>query len=452
MATPLKTARMIKSLSLALNFTLLLTMFVACGGSEIVTNKPVNSGGLARIKVKVEPLSGGLYQISAQPSVQVVGGSVFYCLSDIDNCKKNQNILIRMLLTDGNYPSAGEPTIALHKAGQPIDSRLVQVVSVAASDFATKNQFWISVRIDGAAIQEEKTLEQSTPANPIAPVNTAIDRFQIDPAALQRANQKLTGVDFDYVYAQNNLHPTAPKLRTLISNQSIAALRGNVGVVLSGIALSDSSKYVTSHTAVSLDPQGALTLVGENLQPSTVYRMKLHFFDRSDRTQGPPRYLGSSSRSYNFVTDAPSDPLAKARARIVMRGMTEESDWEMNRYDRSKNYTHGAGGWCHIFYNWVITPYLKTRSGSENTHYSQSYWSNLGAVTNGTALAEMSLREPIMGDYFRVGSHAAMILAYDVAKKQFATLEGNFNSSVEYYQRSPSSISWIGHINQQMLK
>lgn len=441
-----------KSLRLTLSFSLLMPMFVACGGSEIVTNKPINSGGLARLKIRAEALSGGFYQITAQPSVQVVGGSVVYCLSDIDSCKKNQSNVIRMLLTDGNYPSAGEPTTALHKAGQPIDSRLAQVVSVAASDYATKSQFWISLRLDGASVQEEKTLEQPTPTNPVAPVNTAIDRFQIDPSALQRASQKLSGVDFDYNYAQNNLHPTAPKLRTMITNQSISALRGNVGVVLGGIALSDSSKYVTSHTAVALDPQGALSLVGENLQPATVYRMRLHFFDRGDRTQTQPRYIGSSSRSYNFVTDAVSDPLAKARVRIVIRGMAEESDWEMNRYDRSKNYTHGAGGWCHVFYNWVIKTHLKTRSGSENTHYSQSYWSNLGAVTNGPALAAMSLKEPIMGDYFRVGSHAAMILAYDVAKKQFATLEGNFNSSVEYYQRSPGSISWIGHINQQMLK
>jgi hypothetical protein len=135
-----------------------------------------------------------------------------------------------------------------------------------------------------------------------------------------------------------------------------------------------------------------------------------------------------------------------------MRGLAEENDWDLNRYDRSKNYTHGAGGWCHIFYNWVIKPYLKTRTGSENTHYSQSYWSSLGAVKNGAALVEMSSKEPIMGDYFRVGSHAAMILAYDVAKKQFATLEGNFNNSVEFYQRSPGNLGWVGHINPQMLK
>jgi hypothetical protein len=279
-----------------------------------------------------------------------------------------------------------------------------------------------------------------------------VDRFQFDLSTIERSSQKLAGVDFDYKYGQDNLHPNQPKIRAKITNQSILALRSNVGVILGGYALNDSSKYIAAHTAVVVDSQGGLKLVGDNLAPATIYKMRLHFYDRSDRTQAQPRYLGSSSRTYNFVTDGVTDPETKIRARIVMRGLAEESDWNLNRYDRSKNYTHGAGGWCHIFYNWVITPYLKTRTGSENTHYSQSYWSSLGAVKNGAALVEMSSKEPIMGDYFRVGSHAAMILAYDVAKKQFATLEGNFNNSVEFYQRSAGNLSWVGHINPQMLK
>jgi hypothetical protein len=43
-----------------------------------------------------------------------------------------------------------------------------------------------------------------------------------------------------------------------------------------------------------------------------------------------------------------------------------------------------------------------------------------------------------------------MILAYDTAKQRFITLEGNFNSSVEYYTRSTNEFSWVGHIKPEM--
>ena len=441
-----KTARLpflIKSILLAL-------FLAACGTGEIETNRPGKSGGELRIRAAVIDRGDGRVDVIARPSVQVLVGSFIYCESTIENCKNNPSAQMRMLPSDNVEVVPGSSTIVAHIVPQSLDVKKIPEIAISAKDFASHQIIWLMVRLDSLASEEELSSEIQDQFNP--PANPSVDRFQFDRSLIERASQKLSGIDFDYKYGQANFHPTQPRIRAKVTNTSITGLGGNVGVVLGGYALTDSSKYIVTHTSAAFDSQGVLSLVGENLQPATVYRMRLHFFDRSDRTQAQPRYLGSSSRTYNFVTDGTNDLETRVRARIVMRGLAEESDWDLNRYDRSKNYTHGAGGWCHIFYNWVITPYLKTRTGSENTHYSQSYWSGLGAVKNGVTLAQMSQKEPIMGDYFRVGSHAAMILAYDVAKKQFATLEGNFNNSVEFYQRSPGSLSWVGHIDPQMLK
>ncbi len=429
---------------------LFVLLTAACGTGQIQTNKPVGQGSESRIRANVVDLGNGFVQVEAQPTRQISGGSFVYCLSSLDACRSNPQGQQKLQLADGSSTPMGVATVAAHKIPQAISKDQVQVVSLSAIDFNSKNPIWLAVKLDGSVVEEERTDDQAAISS--EPLNPAIDRFEYDRTSIERAAQKLTGVDFDYKFGQANLHATAPKIRTKITNTSLTAMKSKLGVVLGGYALTDSSKYVVSLTAVTLDDQGVLTLTGENLQPATVYKMRLHFFDRSDRTQATARYMGSTSRTYNFVTDGVGDALTRLRARIVMRGLAEESDWDLNRYDRSKNYTHGAGGWCHVFYNWVITPYLKTRSGSVNTHYSQSYWSGLGAVMNGSTLVEKSKTEAIMGDYFRVGSHAAMILAYDTAKKQFATLEGNFNNSVEFYQRSPGALSWVGHINSQMLK
>lgn len=444
-----RSVRLPKSLAALQSITLALAL-TACGSGEMIINRPGKAGGELRISTEVRELGNGQVEVTARPSLRVISGSFVYCLSSMEFCQATANAQLKMVPVEGDDLSAGTPTMSTHKVPQTIDSAKIQLITISARDVSSAQPIWLTVRLDAPTAGEEQTSEIQNQFTP--PVNTAVDRFQFDRSTIERSSQKLTGVDFDYTYGQANLHPTQPKIKAKITNQSLTGLRGNVGVILGGYALTDSSKYIVVHTAVTVDPQGVMSLVGDNLQPATIYKMRLHFYDRSDRSQAQPRYLGSSSRTYNFVTDGVTDPETKIRARIVMRGLAEESDWDLNRYDRSKNYTHGAGGWCHIFYNWVITPYLKTRTGSENTHYSQSYWSSLSAVKNGASLVEMSQKEPIMGDYFRVGSHAAMILAYDVAKKQFATLEGNFNNSVEFYQRTAGNLSWVGHINPQMLK
>ena len=299
------------------------------------------------------------------------------------------------------------------------------------------------------ATDNPTTAPQGSENKPPVISNPEIDRFDFDLSTVLRASKKLSGLDFDYEYGQTNLDPTIPKIRAKVTNQTITALGTKIGVVIGGFALNDSATYITSSTAAALNPSGILTIAGENLKPATIYKMRLHFFERSQVT---PVYVGSSSRTYQFATDATTDDLAKTRVRIVMRGLREENDWSLNRYDRSKRYADDPGnGWCHIFFNWVIKPYLKTRSGSDNTHYSSSYWNQHYALTNGAGLLALSQKEPIMGDYFRVGSHAAMILAYDKAKQDFVTLEGNFNSSVEFYRRSVNSFSWVGHITPEMV-
>lgn len=435
-----------------LRMLLASSLLVACGGSEVVTKRPGQLGGEARIRTQIISTGGGTVQVTAQANTEILGGSFIYCLSPLVECQQNPQIQQKLVLTDDSQPQTGLATRAAHKVQQIIDTSVHKNISLSATDFITHKQIWSTLILGDTESQlpDQPSGIDGVPQN--TPVNVGIHRFNFDKGVVERASQKVSGIDFEYAYAQANLHPTSPKIRAKITNQNLSNLKNNLGVVLGGYALSDSSSFVTSSTAVTLDPQGVISIIGENLKPATVYKMRLHFFDLSDKNQAEARYLGSSGRTYNFVTDGVGDPTARIRARIVARGLAEEYDWDLNRYDRSKDYTHGAGGWCHIFYNWVITPYLKTRQGSENTHYSQSYWSSVGALTNGPSLVQLSQKEPIMGDYFHVGSHAAMILAYDVAKKQFATLEGNFNSSVEFYQRSPGNLSWVGHINQQMLK
>jgi hypothetical protein len=45
-----------------------------------------------------------------------------------------------------------------------------------------------------------------------------------------------------------------------------------------------------------------------------------------------------------------------------------------------------------------------------------------------------------------------MILAYDDTRKEFITLEGNFNNRVVIQRRQISEISWVGHIVKEMAK
>jgi hypothetical protein len=235
-----------------------------------------------------------------------------------------------MVPVDGGDVTMGVPTIVTHKIPQIIDTGKIQRIAISAKDLSSEQVIWLAVRLDSTASPEEQTSEIQNQFSP--PVNNAVDRFQFDLSTIERSSQKLAGVDFDYKYGQENLHPNQPKIRVKITNQSILALRSNVGVILRGYALNDSSKYITAHTAVMVDSQGGLSLVGDNLSPATIYKMRLHFYDRSDRAQSQPRYLGSSSRTYNFVTDGVTDPETKIRARIVMRGLAEESDWDLNRY------------------------------------------------------------------------------------------------------------------------
>ena len=74
------------------------------------------------------------------------------------------------------------------------------------------------------------------------------------------------------------------------------------------------------------------------------------------------------------------------------------------------------------------------------------------AKTTGADLITISEEESIHGDYFRTGSHAAMIIAYDRTRSEFVTLEGNFNNSVQMYKRRVTELSWIVHTKTDMLR
>lgn len=290
---------------------------------------------------------------------------------------------------------------------------------------------------------------QTTSADP------TIKRFAYDANQLRSATQRMSGIDFDYAFGITSIHPTSPNIRVKLTNPELIKLGSNLGVVIAGYPMSESSSFVSSNTAISLDSNGLATIKGENFKPATVYKLRVHFFDLTvmDQAQSQPRYLGASTQSYQMVTDGENDPLASSRARIVMRGFGEVHDWSLGRYDRQKGYTqHSGGGWCHVFYNWVIKNDLKTRSGSQNTHYDSNYWSSLKATISGNELLSLSQKEMIHGDYFRVGSHAAMIIAYDKSRSEFVTLEGNFNNSVQMYRRRASDMSWVGHITRDMLR
>jgi hypothetical protein len=424
--------------------------FASCGGQQILTTRPVKQGAEMLIRTQIFEVTSGQFEVHAVPTMEIVGGTFVYCVSEVNRCQDDPTTHLKMYAMDGGIPTSGMPTRVAHKTPQVFEKNLIPKISISAIDFSSRQKIWVTVSPNRQYFENNTSGSDDNRGS--APPRLALDRFEFDSSILSSSSRKLNRVDFDYEYGKGNLHVSQPKIRAKLSHPSLRDVGSNLGVVLGGYALHDSSKSIMIHTAANVDSQGVLTLEGDHLEPATIYKMRMHFFDRSKPGEAKPPYLGSSSRYYNFVTDHLSDQETKIRARIVMRGLAEESDWDLNRYDRSKNYTHGAGGWCHVFYNWVITPYLKTRSGSVNTHYSQSYWSNLNAVTNGSALLQASQSLPIMGDYFRVGSHAAMILAYDRAKQRFITLEGNFNNSVEFYHRSPNQFSWVGRINTSMLK
>ena len=234
----------------------------------------------------------------------------------------------------------------------------------------------------------------------------------------------MSGVDFDYDFAQKNFHATNPGLRVKFTNPQIAEVGDGLGVVIGGYSLNDSSTYVSSNTAATVDSSGVLTITAEKLKPATVYRMRLHFFKKGDSAQSPARYIGSTSRVYQFTTDGVSD-IDKARARIVMRALSEANDWELGKVDYSKGYTNDPGyGWCHVFYNWNIKPFIKTQSGNNHTHYNPGVWQQAGGYMSGADLGAVAKNESIGGNFFRVGSHVGMILAFDAAKNEYTTLRG----------------------------
>lgn len=285
----------------------------------------------------------------------------------------------------------------------------------------------------------------------ISIIDPRIKKFDFDIEQIKSRPRKINGIDFDYAFALQALNPTKPEIAVLLGNSEIAALGKNLGVVIGGYPMNNSGNYFASNTATEISDRGILLVRGENFSPGTPYKVLLHFYDLSQSVE-KPRYVGSSSRTYYLVTDGRNDPVTTARSRILTRGFAELSDWDLGRYDRSKRYTEDSGsGWCHLFYDWVVRPDLYTRSGSQYTHYNSSYWQKYGAVRTGAEIAQLNATTPVHGDFFRVGSHAAMIIAYDQATGRFNTLEGNFNNSVELYRRSPSELSWVGHIQEQML-
>lgn len=279
-----------------------------------------------------------------------------------------------------------------------------------------------------------------------------IKKFPFDVEEIKSRPKKVQGIEFDYEFGLNSIKASTPEIAAKLTNSDLIALRGALGVVIGGFPMNNSANYITSNTATTLSESGVLLLRGENFLPGTPYQIRLHFYDLS-RGSEAPRYVGTSAQTYYMVTDGVNDELVSARARILMRGFGELSDWDRGRYDRSKRYTEDSGsGWCHLFYDWVVKPDLYTRERSQYTHYNSSYWSKYDAVHSGSDVARMNETAPVHGDFFRTGSHAAMIIAFDQATGKFRTLEGNFNNSVELYRRSPGELSWVGHIQESMLK
>lgn len=382
--------------------------------------------------------TGKFAAVFARPAQPIVAGSFEYCIGELNDCASASGNRKKMAIAKATSDNSSQKTKAFHKIEDAIDLESISLLNFFAVDAQTQKSIQTSIRL--------KSKKQPAP-------NAKIDRFAFDSQQLQKNSQRLSGIDFDYNYGQQTLQATAPNLRVSITNQALLDLGENLGIVIAGSAMNNTANFVSSNTGVSAEGKGIVTVIGENFKPDTLYKVRLHFFDRTDKTQSKSRYLGVSAQTYEFVTDAENDALASRRARITMRALAEANDWDLGRYDTSKGYTSDPGyGWCHVFYDWVIRPYLITKQGTSHTHYDESYWTRFKADISASDLIAISSRESIHGSYFRVGSHAGMILAYDDTRKEFITLEGNFNNRVVIQRRQISEISWVGHIVKEMAK
>lgn len=382
---------------------------------------------------------GKIAAVFARAAQPIIPGSFEYCLGDASQCSSASSNRKKLVVAKSTPSDTSSATSAFYKIDANLDIQNTYRINFYAVDAASKKTISTSIRF--------KPLKQPE-------LNPNIERFTYEADEIKKSNRKLSGIEFDYKYGAAALNATAPSVRMTITNETLLQLGDNLGVVLAATPMNNTSELLLSNTAVTNDGKGTITIIGENFKPETLYKLRVHFYERLDKTQiSGLRYLGSSSRAYHFVTDAQNNPIASTRAKITMRGLAEAEDWDLGRYDTSKGYTNDPGyGWCHMFYDWTIKPYLKTTPGNTHTHYNSGYWSMFGAQISAADIISISEQESIHGSFFRTGSHAAMLLSYDVATKQFVTLEGNFNNRVVIMRRSPGEISWVGHIKSAMIR
>lgn len=421
----------LKERAIAVFALLVMMIFAGCGAPEDDSGSLYAAEDESPIKIAIikSDATGDLVTIAARSSRSIKSGSFEYCAGNASDCpagSPNRRALMPLASV-----STEPTTSAFHVISETIDLR-----QVARLTFFVLDSDGTSVISATVAFQRRDQVGQG--------------QFAYDNKQLTRSPKFLKGFEYDYAFALDNIQATNPRIRLTIGNSAVSSLGGRLGVVLSGVDLSDSAKTTFSSATVSLESPGVVTVTGQNFNPGSVHEVRLHFFEIGERGadgQIAARYVGSSDRTYTFATDRADDAVATARAKIATRGLAEANDWALGRYDRSKGYTTAPGGWCVMFYQWVVKPYL-----ANGYVFNEGYWSRVNGYLIPSAEVAMAAKEGVMGDYWRMPGHTGMVLTYDVARQRFVTLEGNMNSRVQIYRRAHTELTWVGHIRAGVLR
>jgi hypothetical protein len=251
-------------------------------------------------------------------------------------------------------------------------------------------------------------------------------------------------------------YPDRIRVFVLINDDQLLSADGGLVAEARINDLSDDQQTHVRFLPVSLDrntKQGdyhlaTFDITNENtedhlVRPARVFRLFVNLHRKSEK-YGPESAWGRIAMPYYVATGGETE-LDIARQQIVMRTF-KEFYYRKQGWRSPERYSMD----CYAYYMWA-TGFCTVGATNGRTSLSQLFRSS-GEYHNGSQIAELSVANPIHGDYVRKPGHSFMLLSYDPAQKHVWTMEGNFNSTIEVVKRTVSSGWRVGHLREHHIR
>ena len=206
--------------------------------------------------------------------------------------------------------------------------------------------------------------------------------------------------------------------------------------------LSDSTTepLVTNKRAITNSSSYYLKLSLNNLDPTTVYRAKVRFYQTSTSINGTIKYspIGEETDWYYTTTDGDNE-LSNIRTKILLKGFYEYYLSEFLGYVGYLGVTYIDGtryggekgeAWCSEFYSWTVNTQLSSIGHIANVADMITYFTGFNLLEEDnldSVPGYLQDGEDLRGDYLAINgtTHSAMLLTYDAVLGEYWTLDGN---------------------------